>query len=102
MSSFSDYWKDNIWVQMDGEERDKLEEEEREAQDERNRMWMDEGVAIEGELQKQNKHFGWSRRHFVISKGRNALFIFKNASKVKDLSQVCVAVFCCRLMLCMP
>jgi hypothetical protein len=92
MSSFTDTWKDNIWVKMDYKERDEIKDQEWKAQDERNSRWMVEGVAMEGELQKKNKRFGYSRRYFVISKGRNAVFIFKNARNVQDLSQVCVAI----------
>lgn len=36
---------------------------------------------MEGELLKRNKHIGWSRRYFVISKGVNSLFIYKDARK---------------------
>ena len=78
----------SFWVELSSEERDKIGKEEYEAQDERNRRWMVEGVAMEGELQKQNKHIGWTRRHFAILKGRNTLLIFKNARKGQDPSQV--------------
>ena len=78
----------SFWVELSSEERDKIGKEEYEAQDERNRRWMGEGVAMEGELQKQNKHIGWTRRHFAILKGRNTLLIFKNARKGQDPSQV--------------
>jgi hypothetical protein len=45
--------------------------------------WFSGGLAMEGELLKQNKHIGWSRRYFVISKGVNSLFIYKDARKTE-------------------